>query len=210
MISMSEQQETPETVADETRGDAERHPAAEQANPDPVLLASRDLARAALGEITDPQSIGADDGHEVHDERTVTLFFECRLSGYPGWRWAAALARVSPDAPVTVLEVELLPGDGAVLAPEWVPWSERLAQFRDAQARQAAEEASAADEAAKELADLDDADDDPMENDFSDYDDDIDGADLDDDFDIDDLDESADHDEDDEDLDDADEASEEE
>ncbi|KAF5288541.1 hypothetical protein FQR65_LT20944 [Abscondita terminalis] len=95
------------------------------AQPDPELLNSRELARSALAEITDPETIGAEDGHEVHDSCTVTLFFECRLPGYPGWRWAAALAKVSDDAPVTVLEVELLPGAGAVLAPEWVPWSKR-------------------------------------------------------------------------------------
>lgn len=150
---------------------------------DPLLLetSSRDIAREALGEITDPKSIGSDDGHEVFDERTVTLFFECRLPGYPGWRWAAALARVDADSPVTVLEVELLPGEGAVLAPEWVPWSVRLAQYREAQSRQAADEAAAAEEAAEELADVDDIDpdDDLMENDFSDFDDELDGVDVD-------------------------------
>jgi hypothetical protein len=31
-----------------------------------------------------------------------------------------------PDAPVTVGEVALLPGAGAVVAPEWVPWTERV------------------------------------------------------------------------------------
>lgn len=147
---------------------------------DPQLLNSRDLAREALAEITDPLTIGGDAGHEVHDESTVTLFFESKLPGYPGWRWAAALAKVSEDAPVTVLEVELLPGEGAVLAPEWVPWSERLAQYREGQSRLAADEALAAAEAAEELADLDDIDgDDLMENDYSDFDDEIDGVDID-------------------------------
>lgn len=148
---------------------------------DPMLLAAREQARAALAEITDPQSIGSDDGHEVHDAHVLTLFFECRLAGYPGWRWAATLARVDDNAPVTVLEVELLPGAGAVVAPEWVPWSERLAQYRETQSRQAADEAAAAEAAAAELADEDDVDpaDDLLENDFSDFDDEIDGVDVD-------------------------------
>lgn len=148
---------------------------------DPTLLAAREQARAALAEITDPQSIGSDDGHEVHDAHVLTLFFECRLAGYPGWRWAATLARVDDNAPVTVLEVELLPGAGAVVAPEWVPWSERLAQYRETQSRQAADEAAAAEAAAAELADEDDVDpaDDLLENDFSDFDDEIDGVDVD-------------------------------
>ncbi len=145
---------------------------------DPVLLAARDQARAALAEITDPASIGADAGHEVQEEHVLTLFFECRLPGYPGWRWAAAVARVDEESPVNVLEVELLPGPGSVVAPDWVPWSVRLAQYREAQARQAAEEAADAEAAAAELADEDDSEDDLMENDFSDYDDELDGVDL--------------------------------
>lgn len=151
--------------------------------PDEVLLASRDQARAALAEITDPRTIGSDDGHEVHEAHLLTLFFECRLPGYPGWRWAATLSRVDEESPVNVLEVELLPGDGAVVAPEWVPWSVRLAQYRESQARQAAEEAAAAEAAAAELGDEDDADseDDLLDNDFSDFDDEIDGVDLDED-----------------------------
>ncbi|UTX52607.1 DUF3027 domain-containing protein [Leucobacter aridicollis] len=151
--------------------------------PDAVLLTreSRAQARAALEEITDAKSIGGDAGYEVNDERTVTVFFESLLAGYPGWRWAAAIARVDEDAPVTVLEVELLPGEGSMLAPEWVPWSERLAQYRDAQSRQskeAAAEHAAAEQAAAELADLDDADEDALENDYADYEDDLDGVDL--------------------------------
>ncbi|KAM9862971.1 hypothetical protein ACI1US_01109 [Leucobacter sp. BZR 635] len=160
---------------------------AEPVDPDPVLLsdAARAQARAALGEIGDPATIGAAAGHEVHDSRTVTLFFESTLPGYPGWRWAAAIARVDEESPVTVLEVEMLPGEGSMLAPEWVPWSERLAQYRDAQSRQrreSSEEQAAAEEAAEELADFDDADEDALENDYADFDDDLDGVDLDEDF----------------------------
>lgn len=148
---------------------------------DPVLLESRDQARTALLDITDAQAIGVPDGHEVHEEHVLTLFFECRLPGYPGWRWAATLARVSEDAPVNVLEVELLPGAGAVIAPEWVPWSERLAQYREAQTKHAADEVAAAEAAAVELHDDDDDDseEDLLDNDYSDFDDEIDGVDID-------------------------------
>lgn len=150
---------------------------------DRSLLDARDQARAALAEVTDPRAVGVDDGYEVEGERVVTLLFECRLEGYLGWRWAASVTRVDDESPVTVLEVELLPGDGAVLAPEWVPWSERLAQYREAQVLQAAEEAAAAQAAAEELADGDDSDsdddDDILDNDFSDFDDEIDGVDID-------------------------------
>lgn len=156
--------------------------------PDPVLLDSRELARAALTEITDAQTIGADEGHEAHEQHVLTLYFECRLAGYPGWRWAATLSRVDEHSPVNVLEVELLPGEGSVTAPEWVPWSERLAQYRETQSRQASEEAAAAEAAAAELADEDDVDpeDDLLENDHSDFEDEIDGVDIDEDLDDDD------------------------
>lgn len=151
--------------------------------PDSVLLSSRDLARKALEEITDAHSIGADEGHEVHEAHVLTLYFECSLPGYPGWRWAATLARVDEDSQASVLEVELVPGEGAVVSPEWVPWSVRLAQYREMQARQADEEAAAAEAAAAELSEEDDVDpeNDLLENDFSDFEDEIDGVDLDED-----------------------------
>ncbi len=63
----------------------------------------------------------------------VSLRFENLLAGYPGWFWTVSLARLDDDEP-TVLEVELLPGDGALLAPDWVPWAERLADYQAAQA----------------------------------------------------------------------------
>lgn len=153
----------------------------EAVEPDRALLDARDQARAAIAEVTDAADIGDPAGHEAHEPGVVTLFFESRLHGYPGWRWAATLARVDEDAPVTVLEVELLPGEGSVVAPEWVPWSERLAQYRESQAQQASDEAAEAQAAADELSDEDDVDaeDDLMENDFSDYDDEIDGVDVD-------------------------------
>ena len=150
---------------------------------DPVLIAARDQARAALVEITDAQTIGADAGYEVPEERVVTLLFESKLEGYVGWRWAASLTRVDDASPVTVLEVELLPGPDSLIAPEWVPWSERMSQYREAQARQAVEDAAAAEvadaeAAAEELDDDGESDDDLMTNDFSDFDDDFDGVHL--------------------------------
>lgn len=166
---------------------------------DPVLLAARDQARAALAEITDAQTIGEDLDHEVHAEHVLTLFFECLMPGYPGWRWAATLSRIDEGSDVNVLEVEMLPGADAVIAPEWVPWSERLAQFRETQSSLSEEETVLAEAAAAELDDDDDGDLDPeddmldsdlldadiLDNDFSDFDDDIHGADANDLLDVD-------------------------
>ncbi len=59
-------------------------------------------------------------------DRVVTHFFECKEPGYRGWRWAVTVARASRAKVVTLDETVLLPGPDALLAPEWVPWSERL------------------------------------------------------------------------------------
>ncbi len=90
------------------------------------------LARTALLEVTPDSTVGAfvdavDEGDDV-----VSLRFANRMPGYPGWRWTVSVAKIGDDEP-TVLEVELMPGDGSLVAPEWVPWSERLAEYRAAQ-----------------------------------------------------------------------------
>lgn len=175
---------------------------------DPRLLEAHDLALEALREITPASTIGPAAGYLPEEDGSVSLRFENRLAGYPGWYWTVTVARVD-DAELTVLEVELLPGDGALLAPEWVPWAERLAEYRAHQAELA--EAAAAAEGDEATADDDDLDDDDLDDD--DLDDDEDGdadilhaGDL-DGVDIDELDETGD-DELDDDADDADDADE--
>ncbi len=139
---------------------------------DPVLLAARAQARAALEEITPAETIGEDDGYEAHEPHVLTLFFGSQNPGYPGWRWAATLARVDDNSEPTVLEVEQLPGPDAVVAPEWVPWSERLAQYRETQARQARDGAET-DDHDEDL----DSDDELLDGEFDD--DGLDGVDVD-------------------------------
>lgn len=143
---------------------------------DPALLGAYEQAKAAIAEVTDPADIGAPAGAEMSEPRVATLYFECRLLGYPGWRWAASLTRVDEDSPITVLEVELLPGEGAVVAPEWVPWSERLAQFRDAQSQESSD-----DDADEDSADSDNLGEDDLNgaDEFDGDEGEIDGVDID-------------------------------
>ena len=154
---------------------------------DEVLLASVDLARRALLDVTPPETVGSVVGHVAEGEHVLTLHFAADLAGYPGWHWSATLARVDDGEP-TVLETELMPGEAALLAPEWVPWSERLAEYRAAQdaaaaaAREAAEAEGSADD---ELLDGDDLDDDDDAADRFGDDDDADRFDDDDDDDVD-------------------------
>ncbi len=142
---------------------------------DAVLVESRALARAALLEVTPEATIGADAGHTVEGEHVLSLRFAGRLEGYVGWFWTVTVARVDDEDP-TVLEISLLPGDGALVAPDWVPWSERLAEYRASQEAAAEEGASEGDG------------DDDTDRDDEDPDDELDESDLgDDDLDIDDV-----------------------
>lgn len=145
---------------------------------DQRLLDAHDLALNALREITPASSIGPAAGYLLEDDGSVSLRFANRLPGYPGWYWTVTVARVDDEEP-TVLEVELLPGDGALLAPEWVPWAERLAEYRAHQV-ELAEQAAAA--AADELDDLVAAEAEGLDDDDLDDDDDDDDDDIDDDL----------------------------
>ncbi|GAA2061898.1 DUF3027 domain-containing protein [Streptomyces albiaxialis] len=85
-----------------------------------------DLARDALTEVTGPEVVGDWIEAVADGDRVVTHHFESREPGYRGWRWAVTVARASRAKHVTVDESVLLPGPEALMAPEWVPWSERL------------------------------------------------------------------------------------
>ncbi|MBD7956381.1 DUF3027 domain-containing protein [Microbacterium sp. Sa4CUA7] len=161
---------------------------------DERLLGAHDLALAALREVTPESTIGDAAGYTLEEDGVVSLRFNNRLAGYPGWFWTVSVAAVEGAEP-TVLEVELLPGDGALLAPEWVPWAVRLAEYQAAQAVQAAVAAESGEGAASEDDDEEDADVDDLDDlDASDFDDDgsaiLHGGDL-DGVDIDELDESG-------------------
>src|SRR3954447_15095833 len=92
---------------------------------DATLSAAVDLARATA-EQEAPGLVGEHVGVEVDEERLVTHLFHTLDPAYRGWRWAVTLARAPMSAEPSVEEVVLLPGEDALLAPAWVPWSERL------------------------------------------------------------------------------------
>ncbi|GAA0946513.1 DUF3027 domain-containing protein [Nonomuraea longicatena] len=94
--------------------------------PDQACAAAVDLARDAALALARPGEPGEHLGFENEGDRTVTHFFACQDRAYRGWRWAVTVTRASRAKKVTVSEVVLLPGAGALLAPEWLPWSERL------------------------------------------------------------------------------------
>jgi len=93
-----------------------------------------ELARAAAVEDShDPKFVGAAvsvdlDGSadDQSDARIATYLFESALPGYHGWRWAVTVAKVDAEAAPTICDVVLLPGSEALLAPEWIPYKDRI------------------------------------------------------------------------------------
>ncbi|GAB2756055.1 DUF3027 domain-containing protein [Nocardioides salsibiostraticola] len=93
---------------------------------DGPAAAATDQARAALVEEVDATAVGEYLDHVVDGPRVVTHHFACTLPGYVGWRWAVTVTRASRQKTVTICEIVLLPGDEAIVAPDWVPYRERV------------------------------------------------------------------------------------
>ena len=94
---------------------------------DAVLAAAVDLAREAAQSIAEPGTVGDHLGMEMDDERLATHYFTCTATAYPGWRWAITVARVPRSKVATVCETNLVPGEGALLSPVWLPYADRIA-----------------------------------------------------------------------------------
>jgi Protein of unknown function (DUF3027) len=94
--------------------------------PDEVCAQAVDLARGAADELAGAGGVGDYLGAEADGERVVTHLFRCLDPAYRGWQWAITVARASRAKTVTVSESLLVPGPEAILAPQWVPWRERL------------------------------------------------------------------------------------
>ncbi len=96
---------------------------------DPLLRQLTDavaVARLAAEEDAGEGDVGEHVGVEIEDAAAVTHLFDANTPGYRGWRWAVTVAGAGLDTPVTVSEVVLLPGPDALVAPEWVPWQQRV------------------------------------------------------------------------------------
>ncbi|WP_194266039.1 DUF3027 domain-containing protein [Arthrobacter yangruifuii] len=123
--------------------------------PDAVLAEAVAEARAGLLEVVSEDEIGNYVGAVADAERLVTHRFASRRPGYRGWFWYVTVARVPRSKKVTVSEVGLLPSNEALLAPEWLPWSDRLrpediAAEQELQAREQAEQEQAEQERAEQ------------------------------------------------------------
>lgn len=116
-----------------------------------------DFAKAAAVDASGEHAVG--DWLETIDEHdsTWSFLFASKLKGYLDWRWSVTIFAPAKGEP-TVSEVVLLPGVESLLAPSWVPWADRLADWKALQAEleaQAAAEAAEADDE-EEAASVDD------------------------------------------------------
>jgi hypothetical protein len=91
----------------------------------PVLTDAVELARTALAELQDG-GIGEYLGVTTEDECAATHRFVADLPGYRGWQWAVVVAADPAADHATVSEIALLPGPDALVAPDWIPWDQRI------------------------------------------------------------------------------------
>jgi hypothetical protein len=116
-----------------------------------------EFARAAAVESANAKVVG--DFFEVIDEgdNVWSYLFSSKLNGYLDWHWSVTVFAPAKQEP-TVSEVVLLPGADSMIAPNWVPWAERLADWKALQAELEAQAAAEAAEAAELETDEEDSD----------------------------------------------------
>jgi hypothetical protein len=91
-----------------------------------VLTGAVDVARAAIVEGSGDDTVGDYLGVGYEDPTSATHRFLAHLPGYQGWQWAVVVASYPGADHATVSEVVLVPGPESLLAPEWLPWDQRI------------------------------------------------------------------------------------
>jgi len=90
-----------------------------------------EIARSALLESIPSEHVGKalDSTVEPTEDSAVTVTsytFDCTSPGYPGWYWEVSLVVVSGQIELSISEVNLLPGSGALVPEQWKPWADRV------------------------------------------------------------------------------------
>jgi len=95
---------------------------------DPTLQKAIEVARiAAILEAGNSAFVGEHLGLIMEEKSLATHLFNCTNKAYVGWQWAVTIAITAQSkSTVTVTDVVLLPGPDSLLAPPWLPWSERI------------------------------------------------------------------------------------
>jgi hypothetical protein len=89
---------------------------------------AQQIAReAALAEAEFASQVGDFLSVEYDDDnRVATYLFNADLAGYSGWRWCITVAKVDEDSTATVCDVVILPGPDSLLAPDHIPYRDRI------------------------------------------------------------------------------------
>jgi hypothetical protein len=87
------------------------------------------FAKDALTEFSDG-SFGKFISEKEIEKGIFDVRFESTAKGYAGWHWVVTITQPDKRKSATISEISLLAGPDALLAPAWVPWSERLQEFR--------------------------------------------------------------------------------
>lgn len=110
----------------------------------------QDLALSALNDAVGANQVGNFLESQAELDKDLTTFiFESKQKGYAGWRWSVTVFQSDKKSSATVSEIVLLPGPDSIVAPDWVPWSERLADYKALQAELEAQAALDAEDAAE-------------------------------------------------------------
>jgi hypothetical protein len=94
-----------------------------------VLMGAVEAARNAIVDGEDGAAwdlVGEYLGAAFEDPNAATHRFLAAMPGYQGWQWAVVVAAHSGADHATISEVVLVPGPTALLAPQWVPWQDRV------------------------------------------------------------------------------------
>lgn len=84
-------------------------------------------ARFALLDIADSADhVGDFVGAWIVDSNVLDMRFVSALKGYEGWQWSITMYHDIQADKWTVNESSLVPTADALLAPEWIPWKDRL------------------------------------------------------------------------------------
>jgi hypothetical protein len=91
------------------------------------IFGALDLAKkAAIEDAGKSEYVGEFYSIDSDEDRVATYLFEAKLPGYHGWRWGVTVAKIDDASKPTICDVVLLPGTQALLAPNWVPYSQRI------------------------------------------------------------------------------------
>ncbi|WP_407662412.1 DUF3027 domain-containing protein [Mycolicibacterium palauense] len=91
-----------------------------------LLTSAVSAARSAVEEYSGEDAVGDYLGVSYEDSTAATHRFLARMPGYQGWQWAVVVAGYPGAEHATISEVVLVPGPTALLAPQWVPWEQRV------------------------------------------------------------------------------------